>query len=106
MHAYSLPVPPASLGKLVRAPNGTLISRAELPSRDTVRWVMSRKAIVVAAVQQGLLSLQEACERYRLSEEEFLSWKMAIEKHGLLGLRVTHIQDYRKSPIIGAHEKA
>jgi hypothetical protein len=67
----------------------------DLPSPDTKRWVIRRKAEVVAAVRGGLLSIDEACRRYTLSVEEFLSWQRAIEQYGLAGLRATKIQDYR-----------
>jgi Protein of unknown function (DUF1153) len=67
----------------------------ELPAPDTKRWVVRRKAIVVAAVRNGSLSLQEACRRYRLSVEEFLAWQRAIDRHGVPGLRVTRLQVYR-----------
>src|SRR5438105_13060223 len=40
----------------------------------------SRKAEVVAAVRGGLLSLEEACSRYTLTVEEFLSWQYSIER--------------------------
>ncbi len=66
-----------------------------LPPADTKRWVTRRKAEVVAAVRNGLISLEEACHRYQLSIEEFLSWQGQIERHGLPGLRVTRTQDYR-----------
>lgn len=68
---------------------------ADLPSPDTKRWVVRRKAIVVAAVRNGSLSLQEACRRYQLSVEEFLAWQRAIDRHGVPGLRVTRLQVYR-----------
>ena len=67
----------------------------DLPSPDTKRWVVRRKAIVVAAVRSGSLSLQEACRRYQLSVEEFLAWQRAIDRHGVPGLRVTRLQVYR-----------
>ena len=66
-----------------------------LPPSNTKRWVIRRKAEVVAGVRAGLLSLQEACDRYDLSVEEFLSWQRMIERHGMLGLRTTRLQDYR-----------
>lgn len=69
---------------------------SDLPPPDTRRWVVRRKATVVAAVRGGLISLEEACKRYRLSVEEFLSWQRMIERHGVQGLRVTRIQEYRK----------
>src|SRR5579863_6315370 len=67
----------------------------DLPSPDTKRWVVRRKAIVVQAVQSGSISLQEACQRYNLSVEEFLAWHRAIERYGVPGLRVTRLQIYR-----------
>ena len=55
---------------------------AHLPPADTKRWVVRRKAAVVTAVRNGAISLEEACRRYHLSEEEFLSWEQGIEIHG------------------------
>jgi len=87
----SIPRPtPSSIG-----PDGRRLTRADLPPRDTKRWVIRRKAEVVAAVRGGLLSLDEACSYYNLSIEEFLSWQQAIEKHGVRGLRATRVQEYR-----------
>jgi uncharacterized protein DUF1153 len=67
----------------------------ELPSPNTKRWVVRRKAVVVAAVRNGTLSLQEACRRYNLSVEEFLAWQRSIDRYGVPGLRVTRLQIYR-----------
>ncbi len=67
----------------------------DLPSPDTKRWVVRRKAVVVHAVRNGSISLQEACRRYRLSVEEFLAWQRAIDRYGIPGLRVTRLQIYR-----------
>lgn len=72
---------------------------AELPPPETKRWVIRRKAAVVAAVRRGVLSLEDACKRYRLSVEEFTSWQRLIERHGLPGLRTTRLQDYRQPPL-------
>lgn len=69
----------------------------ELPPPDTKRWVVRRKAAVVAAVKNGAITLEEVCRRYNLSAEEFLSWQEMIDKHGVRGLRVTRLQDYRSS---------
>jgi hypothetical protein len=46
-------------------------------------------------VRGGLLSFDEACDRYRLTSEEFLSWQRSIDRHGIAGLRTTRIQQYR-----------
>jgi hypothetical protein len=74
---------------------GPIASVDSLPPPDTKRWVNRRKAEVVAAGRAGILSLEEACRRYTLSIEEFLSWQRLVESHGLPGLRVTRLQDYR-----------
>ena len=68
-----------------------------LPSPDTQRWVVRRKAAVVAAVESGKITLEEACRRYQLTEEEFRGWQRAFEAHGLPGLRATRLQHYRAS---------
>jgi hypothetical protein len=60
------------------------------------RWVVRRKAQVVAAVRGGLLSLDDACSRYKLSLEEFLSWESLIDRHGLSGLHATRILQYKE----------
>jgi hypothetical protein len=69
---------------------------ADLPALSTKRWVIRRKAQVVAAVRGGLLSLEEACSRYMLTVDEFLSWQSSIDQHGLAGLRTTRVQKYRR----------
>jgi len=74
----------------------------ELPSPNTKRWVVRRKAIVVAAVRSGALSLQEACRRYNLSVEEFLAWQRSIDRYGVPGLRVTRLQIYRDTDALRA----
>jgi hypothetical protein len=79
----------------VVGPDGRLLTEADLPPADTKRWVTRRKAEVVAAVRGGLITLEEACARYTLSMEEFLSWQRAVERHGLPGLRATRVQQYR-----------
>ncbi|WP_075215430.1 MULTISPECIES: DUF1153 domain-containing protein [Pleomorphomonadaceae] len=81
--------------KYVIGPDGSPLTIADLPPEDTKRWVIRRKAEVVAAVRGGLLSLEEACKRYTLTVEEFLSWQQSIDKHGLAGLRATRVQQYR-----------
>lgn len=68
-----------------------------LPPPNTKRWVIRRKAAVVNAVRSGMLTLEDACARYQLSLEEFLSWQRLIDAHGLPGLRTTRLQDYRES---------
>jgi hypothetical protein len=69
---------------------------ADLPARGTRRWVIRRKAAVVAAIRGGLLSLEEARSRYILTAEEFFAWQDSINRFGLSGLRITDIQKQRR----------
>ena len=79
----------------VIGPSGEPLTIADLPPPETKRWVIRRKAEVVAAVNGGLLSIDEVCERYGLTVEEFAGWQRAIDRSGMPGLRVTRIQHYK-----------
>lgn len=87
--------PPSVVGPL-----GEELKKADLPPPDTSRWVVRRKAQVVAAVNGGLLTVREACERYGLTLEELASWQRAVDREGMPGLRATRVQAYRH-----AHER-
>src|SRR5690348_16245430 len=90
-----MPMISPALARRVLAPDGSVLTLADLPQPDAQRWVASRKAIVVAAVRGGLLSMSDACARYRLTTEEFLSWQTQVDRDGLQGLRTTRIQECR-----------
>ena len=81
--------------RTVTLPDGSVMSRADLPPVDTARWVASRKAIVVKAVDAGLVSTDEACRRYGLSEEELQAWRDALAEHGEQGLKATALKQFR-----------
>ncbi len=68
---------------------------SDLPSPNIKRWHIQRKAMVVTAVRTGLINVAEACARYNITIEEFLSWKRLLDEHGLRGLRATRLQEYR-----------
>jgi hypothetical protein len=87
--------PLRSRTKYVIGPDGSLLTIADLPAPGTKRWVIRRKAEVIAAVRGGQLSLDEACSRYMLSVDEFLSWQHSFDQHGLAGLRTTRTQQYQ-----------
>lgn len=71
------------------------MTRADLPSPSTRRWVASRKAAVVIAVEAGLVTQEEAIETWGLSAEELETWKNAVSRHGVAALRATAVQKYR-----------
>jgi Protein of unknown function (DUF1153) len=87
--------------KFIRGPFGTPLSLADLPPPDTQRWVIRRKAEVVAAVQGGLLTSDEACERYGLTAEEFSAWQTSLERNGLTGLKINRFDYFRRRPAYG-----
>jgi hypothetical protein len=80
----------------VVGPLGEALTLDALPSPWTRRWVVRRKAEVVAAVAGGLLTIEEACALYALTFEELAAWQRAVERSGMAGLRVTRLQDYRE----------
>ena len=49
----------------VIGPTGAPLTKADLPPPNTGRWVIRRKAEVVAAVRGGRISLEEALVRFR-----------------------------------------
>ena len=72
-------------------PDREVVALDDLPPPHTTRWGARRKAQVVAAVQAGLLTIDEACERYWLSLEEFTSWQRALSTEGVSGLKAAHL---------------
>jgi len=70
-----------------------------LPPAETQRWSCRRKAAVVVAIRAGVLSPQEACQRYMLSLEELAAWEATLDQNGIPGLRVTRLQMYRRAPL-------
>ena len=81
----------------VAGPDGRLLTAADLPASDTKHWIPRYKAEVVAAVRGGLMDLEEACDRYMLTVEEFLSWQEAIDRHGVGGLEARWLKERRRA---------
>jgi transposase-like protein len=69
----------------------------ELPPPNTLRWVARRKAAVVAAVSSGVITIEEACRRYQMSEEELFAWQRAFENYGIVGLSAGYFRPYRSA---------
>ncbi len=78
-------------------PTGDQLTIKNLPNPNTTRWVIRRKAEVVAGVRGGLITLKEALLRYNLSLDEFRSWQRLFDNHGMRGLRTTKTNMYRTS---------
>ncbi|MEM0987712.1 MAG: DUF1153 domain-containing protein [Pseudomonadota bacterium] len=79
----------------VIGPDGEKMTVEDLPSPETRRWVPRRKARVVAAVEGGLISEEQALQRYAITPEEYDTWKAAMSKFGMRGLCVTQINRVR-----------
>jgi hypothetical protein len=82
-------------------PPGERMTIWPLPVPSTKRWTVRRKADLVAAVAGGLLTVDEACDLYRLSVEEFTCWQRAVDRCGTPGLRVTKLKQYRATYELG-----
>lgn len=76
----------------VIGPMGRIMRREDLPPPDTTRWVASRKAQVVAAVDSGMLTIEQVLRRYNLTLEEFSGWQRAMDRAGVSGLRIAAVQ--------------
>jgi len=84
--------------RAVSLPDGSIMTRADLPPKSTLRWVASRKAMVVRAVRYGLISQEEALGTWDLSQEELESWTRAVALHGENALKATSVQRFRQLP--------
>ncbi|UWQ89442.1 DUF1153 domain-containing protein [Aliisedimentitalea scapharcae] len=82
--------------RAVTLPDGSVMTRADLPPVSTRRWVASRKAAVVRGVLYGLIGQNEAIRTYGLSDEEFRSWVCAVADHGEDALKTTALKKYRQ----------
>ncbi|TMM54482.1 DUF1153 domain-containing protein [Sulfitobacter sabulilitoris] len=82
--------------RAVTLADGSVMTLADLPPKDTRRWVASRKAAVVRGVVYGLISQSAALELYRISDEEFAGWVRAVSHHGEFALKATAVQKYRQ----------
>lgn len=85
--------------RAVTLPDGTRMTRADLPATNTRRWVASRKRAVVRGVIYGLISEESALKRYGLSAEEFASWVKALSEHGEEALKATTVQKFRQPEV-------
>jgi len=77
-------------------PDGRKLTLADLPPADTTRWVVRRKAEVIAAIRGNLLSEEAAIDYYNLTSEEIETWYHMIDEHGIAGLRTTRTRHYRQ----------
>jgi hypothetical protein len=82
--------------RAVTLPDGTVMTRADLPDPGVVRWVASRKAAVVRAVRHGLVPRAEVLDRYGISDEELEAWMAAVDRHGEGALKATAVRRYRQ----------
>lgn len=69
-----LPEPPVATSRASEA------AESSLPPSYSVRWGLNRKAMVVEAIDSGLIRLEEALDRYRMSVEEYHGWRLAVSR--------------------------
>lgn len=82
--------------RVVNLSDGSAMTRADLPDPRTTRWVASRKAAIVRGVMSGLVTEEEVCDMYGLTEEELDSWRVAVLEHGTEGLKTTALRRHRQ----------
>lgn len=75
---------------------GNVITIADLPKPNGVRWTANKKTIVVRAVQANLIQLEEVLKLYNMNENEFNFWVTSLASLGQNGLKVTHFQKNKR----------
>jgi transposase-like protein len=92
--------PPEARADWAIGPLERRLTIADLPPPCPRRWLPRLKADVVAAVNSGLLTIDEACDRYQLTAEELASWVSAAASGGLHALSIKSIpQNRARSPL-------
>jgi Protein of unknown function (DUF1153) len=71
----------------------------EMP-RPGQRWSVRWKAAVIEAVRGGW-AIEEVCQLYNISIDEFVAWERDLDRNGIPGLRSTRYQIYRDTEIQG-----
>jgi hypothetical protein len=72
----------------------------EMP-RPGQRWTVRWKAAVIEAVRGGWAPIEEVCQLYNISVDEFVAWERDLDRNGIPGLRSTRYQIYRDTDIQG-----
>jgi len=85
------------MAQLLSFPNPTEDEFELVPQlpRPNQRWTVRRKATVVRAVRGGWVPIEEVCELYNISVDEFVAWERDFDRYGAPGLRTTRVQIYR-----------
>jgi hypothetical protein len=79
----------------ITGPLNEPLTLMNLPPRGTLRWTPGRKAQIVAALESGLITSEQACRWYNLVDEELAAWRRANGR-GVLALRTSRVeQDLR-----------
>lgn len=83
--------------RCVIGPDGSPLSMTDLPPPGMKRWTARHKAQIVIAVRCGLISLEEACDNYKLTVDELFAWRESYDRHGLRGLSTIRLHLYRSA---------
>jgi hypothetical protein len=102
--ATVLEFPVQPVGNGAPEPDGTdaFGSVPELP-KPHQRWTVRRKAAVLEAVRGGWVPIEEVCEVYSISVDEFFAWERDLDRYGVPGLRTTRYRDTdKRAPAVSA----
>lgn len=91
------------------APHETVadaIKRAGLPKSHDINWTESRKAEVVRAVRDKLISFDEARWRYLLSRSEFRQWEKQVDNRRSRTARAKKPVELRENTAASSFEEA
>ncbi|QSH39563.1 DUF1153 domain-containing protein [Candidatus Kaiserbacteria bacterium] len=75
-------------GTLYDAEGNSILREEDLPPTIT-RWTPGRKAMIVRAVDLGILSFERLEKKYDVDANTLIEWRTTLQKDGVKGLRVT-----------------
>jgi DNA-binding winged helix-turn-helix (wHTH) protein len=74
---------------------GGLITAYDLPKAgEKKRWTRMFKAIIARAIVNGVMTPEEACQRYFMTVAELKRWIKLLDTQGLRGLSANNFSDF------------
>lgn len=72
----------------VYGPDGEIITMSNLPKGLHSVWRWKNKAMILAAVHGGLVTMEEVARCYGFTKKELMEWAARVRTQGFSGLRV------------------
>lgn len=71
----------ASRPSVIKLPDGNILSVADLPPEDTIRWTRHKKITVALAVEHDLIDRNTVLQKYRMAPQELREWHALSKRY-------------------------